>query len=220
MDNTKTLRILCFGDSNTWGYNPADSTRLPGRWTRQLEWKGEETLEVVEEGLNSRNAVALDEYAPEKCGIHSFKMMLQSHKPLDAVVLMLGTNDLKSHYCNTANNIANGIREYVRLMFNPTLFEGTTTPKLLVVSPIHLGDTLPELQGEGGGFDERSVRQSHLLAEWIENTIAPYMKDGQVFFMDASKYAKPSAIDGLHMDADNHARLAHAISKKLGSMLG
>lgn len=208
----KKKRILCFGDSNTWGFNPQNGTRMDRRWTRLLDLDG---AEILEEGLNSRNAFSMDEYAPEKCGIHSFNMMLMSHKPLDAVVIMLGTNDLKAHYHNTARNIANGLREYVRLYLNPTLYEGVSIPKLLVVSPIHLGDEIEVLEGEGGMFNGYSLQQSKLLAKEIETALAAY----PVEFLDASRYAKPSAIDGIHMDEENHANLARAVEKKLSSML-
>lgn len=208
----KKKRILCFGDSNTWGFSPADGTRMDNRWTRLLDL---DNAEILEEGLNSRNAFSMDEYAPEKCGIHAFKMMLMSHKPLDAVVVMLGTNDLKAHYHNTARNIACGLREYVRLYLNPTLYEGVPMPKLLIVSPIHFGDEIEQREGEGGMFDGRSLQQSKLLAKEIEAALAGY----PVEFLDAAQFAKPSNIDCIHMNEENHALLAKGISDKLSKML-
>ena len=96
------------------------------RWTRLLNTAGTLDAEILEEGLNSRNAVCRDHHMPEKCGYDAWKMMLLSHKPLDAVVLMLGTNDLKSTYHCSARYIANGLREYVREWMNPTLYEGNS----------------------------------------------------------------------------------------------
>ena len=85
------------------------------------------------------------------------------------------------------------------------------TPALLVVAPILLADHLPELQGPGGTFDAYSVEQSKLLADEIQNAIAPY----PVYFLDASKYAQASDFDGIHMDEANHQMLAQALSHKI-----
>lgn len=207
-------RILCFGDSNTWGFSPEDGHRMDQRWTRRLNPAGFET-EILEEGLNSRNAVCRDPHMPEKCGYDSWKMMLMSHKPLDAVILMLGTNDLKSTYHCSARYIANGLREYVREWMNPTLYEGTAQPALLVVSPILLSGKLPELEGEGGGFNEYSRKQSLLLWDEVKASLAPY----PVTLLNAADFARASDLDGLHMDEDNHAKLAAAISRTLENML-
>ncbi|WP_242324101.1 GDSL-type esterase/lipase family protein [Faecalibaculum rodentium] len=210
-----TKRILCFGDSNTWGFSPADGQRMDHRWTRLLNTAGTLDAEILEEGLNSRNAVCRDHHMPEKCGYDAWKMMMLSHKPLDAVVLMLGTNDLKSTYHCSARYIANGLREYVREWMNPTLYEGTKQPRLLVVSPILLGDNLADLEGEGGGFNRYSMEQSRLLWEELQAALAPY----PVTLLNAADFAEASSLDGLHMDKENHARLAAAIGSTLQEML-
>lgn len=209
----ETVRILCYGDSNTWGFCPEDGHRMDGRWTRRLDLPFE--AEVLEEGLNSRNAVCKDPHQPEKCGFDMWKMMLLSHKPLDVVVLMLGTNDLKSTYHCSARYIANGIREYVREWMNPTLYEGFHQPQLLVVTPLLLRDHLPLLEGEGGGFNEYSVAQSKLLAQEVHKALTPY----PVEIMDAADFASASDADGLHMTESEHGKLAAAISKKITDMV-
>lgn len=206
-------RILCYGDSNTWGFSPADGHRMDGRWTRQLDLPFE--AEIVEEGLNSRTAVCKDPHLPEKCGFDMWKMMLLSHQPLDLVVLMLGTNDLKSSYHCSARYIANGLREYVREWMNPTLYENGRQPQLLVVTPLLLRDHLPVLEGEGGTFDAESVRQSGLLAKQIHMALAPY----PVEVLDAADFAQASDLDGLHMTEAEHDRLAVGISQKITEML-
>lgn len=208
-------RILCFGDSNTWGFSPFEYRRMDGRWTRSLDLNPEK-IEVIEEGLSGRNAVCIDTFQPEKSGFKDFKTAILSHHPLDLIILMLGTNDLKSSYHSSARFIANGLRQYVREYMNPTLFEGMPTPKLLVVSPILLREHLPALQGPGGTFDAYSVEQSRLLADEIKAAIEPY----PVEFLDASRYAKASDTDGIHMDEDNHRRLAQAISEKIRQIFG
>ncbi|OLU36257.1 GDSL-type esterase/lipase family protein [Ileibacterium valens] len=203
-------RILCYGDSNTWGFSPEEYKRMDERWTRNLSLNKDQ-VEIIEEGLNGRNAVCIDTFQPEKCGFKDFKRALISHQPLDLIVLMLGTNDLKSSYHSSARFIANGIRQYVCEYLNPTLFEGMPKPELLVISPILLDETLPEIVGPAGNFNSYSVAQSKLLAQEIKQAIAPY----PVHFMNAAEFASPSKIDGIHMDEKNHGLLAKAITKKI-----
>lgn len=210
----KKKRILCYGDSNTWGFSPADYRRMDERWTRNLGFDPD-SAEIIEEGLNGRNAVCMDTFLPERCGFHDFRRALKTHQPLDLIILMLGTNDLKSTYHCSAQYIANGIRQYVREYLNPALFEGTKVPELLVVSPILLDESLPELNGFGGDFDEYSVAQSKLLADKIREAIKPY----PVHFMNAAEFASPSKIDGLHMDEKNHGLLAEAIRNKIQEII-
>lgn len=207
-------RILCFGDSNTWGFSPHEYKRLDSRWTRRLDLP-EGAFEIIEEGLCSRNAVCIDTFQPEKCGFRDFTMAIQSHHPLDLIIVMLGTNDLKACYHSTARFIANGIRQYVREYMNPTLFEGMPAPEMLVIAPVLLHEKLPAIEGEGGTFDARSVQQSRLLADHIRQAIEPY----PVHFMNAADYARASDLDGLHMDKENHALLARAISQKIQEIL-
>ena len=208
-----TKHILCFGDSNTWGYSPDDGTRMPERFTRLLA--RHDGWEIIEEGLNSRNAVNRDPHMTWKYGFDAWKMSLMSHKPLDAIVLMLGTNDLKSNYHCSAKYIASGLREYVREWMNPTLYEGTKKPELVVVSPILLGSRLPELEGPGGNLNEYSVEQSRLLYDQLVAALAPY----PVTILNAADYASPSETDQLHMRPDQHKRLANALEKHLETIL-
>lgn len=205
-------RILCYGDSNTWGFSPFDGHRQEKRWTRSLNL---DNAEIIEEGLNSRTAAGYDVFQPHKCGYPDFIRALQSHQPLDLIVLMLGTNDLKACYHYPAVQIANALRAFVREWQNPSLWEAYPRPELLIVAPIHLSDNLAQLEGTGGGFDAYSLEQSHLLAGAIEKAIEPY----PVHFLNGSKYAVASKVDGLHMDEENHQKLACAITQKIGEIL-
>ena len=90
------FQILCYGDSNTWGCNPADGTRYPAdvRWTGVLADSLGEEYHIIEEGLNGRTSVYEDPVEDILSGIAYFKPCLASHMPLDCVVVMLGTNDI------------------------------------------------------------------------------------------------------------------------------
>lgn len=109
--------VLCFGDSNTYGYDPAgmrDGTAV--RYAQDVRWCGVaqrdlgEGWHVIEEGLNGRTTVRDDmcHLDTNLNGIRALPMLLEAHKPLDAIVIMLGTNDCKTVFGVTASDIARG----------------------------------------------------------------------------------------------------------------
>ena len=109
-------RILCFGDSNTYGHNPATEGRFDEtvRWTKQLSRILGEKYLVVEEGLNSRTAAITPEDEPYLNGLTYLSPCVRSHQPLDLVILMLGTNDMKTCFSMTPERIAEEIRSLIR----------------------------------------------------------------------------------------------------------
>ena len=106
-------KILCYGDSNTWGYNPHTELRYPRavRWTGVLQRGLGPAYHVIEEGLNGRTTVWDDPIEGYKSGKEYLVPCLETHKPMDLVVIMLGTNDLKHRFSLTAFDIATGRRE-------------------------------------------------------------------------------------------------------------
>ena len=103
-------RILCFGDSNTYGYRPDTGERYPEdiRWTGILKNRlRERGIEIIEEGLVGRTTVFEDSLRMGRRGIDYLVPLLESHAPIDKLVLMLGTNDCKNTLCVTAEDIAN-----------------------------------------------------------------------------------------------------------------
>lgn len=205
------MRILCIGDSNTWGYDPVDGFRHKNRWTRVLAGLMPEH-EIIEEGLNGRTILSIDPYMPERCLIHNLKLILMSHKPVDMVVFMVGSNELKNIFPCTAKYIAQGIEECVKIILDSNMWDRFNVPKLLVVSPILIRN---EMVTNGGAFamefDETSVRESKLLSGEIKTVCEKY----ETAFMDASQYAEASLVDNLHMDEENHMKLGHAIYEKI-----
>ena len=97
----KMNNLLCFGDSNTWGYNPESGERYPWgiRWTSRLqEMLGRQGVRIIEEGLCGRTTVFEDRSRPDRRGIDALPGIFQKEKSIDAVILMLGTNDCKAAY--------------------------------------------------------------------------------------------------------------------------
>lgn len=200
--------ILCFGDSNTYGLKPDGtgrydfSVRYPGRLQALLG----EGYHIIEEGCPGRTTVFEDKTRPFKKGIDYFIPCIQSHTPLDWIIIMLGTNDCKAAYRASPQEIAAGL---TRLIETATINE-KPNPKLLLVAPAHLGDTVwqPEFDPE---FDEESVKVSRLLAAEYK---ALALKHGCAF-LDASAVTAVSEIDAEHLDDIGHCALANAVAEIL-----
>ena len=113
----ENIRILCYGDSNTWGYISGTDHQRYGnneRWTKILTSLLGDKFEIIEEGLNSRTLTSNDTRPGKECknGYEYLLPCLDTHDPIDLVVLMLGTNELKSAYNKTAKEIGELLEEY------------------------------------------------------------------------------------------------------------
>jgi len=207
--------ILCFGDSNTFGTNPRG-----GRWDRTVRWTGllQEYLGsdyyIIEEGLGGRNTLFDDPLEPGRNGLALLPMSLQSHKPLDLVVISLGTNDCKVHFNANIRIIAKGLETLVKTVLQFPFGEGYPIPKVLIISPIHIGTEIEH--SPFASFDSSSYEKSLALAPLFEQVAHSY----GCLFLDASSVASPSAIDQLHMDAQAHENLAKALVPILQKLFG
>lgn len=134
-------QILCFGDSNTYGLIPGTTNQRYGwgtRWTSILDDKVRtKGYRVIEEGLCGRTTVFDDPFCTERRGTEMLPAILESHRPVDTIVLMLGTNDCKSVYSATPEVIGQGIEQLLDQI-------NTVNPdaKILLVSPIYLGERI------------------------------------------------------------------------------
>lgn len=200
------MRILCIGDSNTWGYNPENRLRFNNRWTKILQ-QMMPVDEIIEEGLNGRTILSKDREKPERYGMGSLKMILMTHQPVDLVIIMLGTNDLKKVFNCSSSYVASGICEYIKIIKNPYQWEKYYVPKILVISPIMFRDEVLRETFPYGEFDENSLIQSKQLYCAISDVCNRY----DVYCMNAAEYAEASQTDGVHMDEENHQKLAKAI---------
>lgn len=198
------MNILCFGDSNTYGYRPDGSGRFDEntRWTALLQKALGEKHRVIEEGLCGRTTVFQDEIREGRRGLDLIGVSVESHDPLDLVIIMLGTNDCKTRYGASAGTIARGLEQVVAKAYD----RAKTPFELLIISPIHLASGVGE-SGYDPEFDEHSVEVSKQLASAYQK-VAARCGAG---FLRASDYAKPSVTDREHLDEEGHAALAGAV---------
>ncbi len=208
-------RILCYGDSNTWGYRPDGN----GRFEDEVRWPGVMQAElgddytVVVEGYNGRTTVFDDPIEQRMNGLDYFYACLESQSPLDLVIVMLGTNDLKPRFSASAGSIALALRKYA-WMLNTAPMAGER-PKLLLAAPPLIDPSyknVPEMvYAFGDDADARSRELGRCIAE-----IAGVIGAG---FIDATEYAHAATDDGCHMDADNHRLLGLAMASRVREIL-
>ena len=212
--------ILCYGDSNTWGFDPSSiSDPYSRRFAPEVRWTGVMARElgaayrVIEEGLNGRTTVHDDPIMPHRNGLAYLPACLQSHRPLDLVILMLGTNDLKQVFNLPVGEIAAGAGLLARHILQSECGHAGRSPRLLLIGPAATGNMehLPDLAEKFPGAAERSRRFPACYSALAESLGCAYL--------NAQDFVQPSLLDGLHWEATEHAALGIAIAKQVRSML-
>ena len=197
--------ILCFGDSNTYGVNPANQERFCWniRWTGRLQGMLGENYNVVEEGLGGRNTVWDDPLAIGRNGYQALPMILESHKPIDLVVLGLGTNDCRSYLNASPEVIGFGALQLIELIRRFDYGTGCI-PQILLLGPIDIGTRLECIPVPL--FDQSACNK---IRE-VRKIYAQIAEDNHCLFFDASTVARPGC-DQIHMDEESHKNLAQAL---------
>ena len=209
---TVMKRILCFGDSNTWGWDPATCERYPEevRWTGVLqEGLGRDYI-IIEEGLNGRTTVWEDPVSGGKNGYAHLPVCLESHRPLDLVILMLGTNDLKNRFSVTARDIARSICRLLVLMEKTPEAFRTKKPEILLLSPPVVG----RLTDYAESFIGAVEKSREFAAEYNRVT-----EEHGCHFLDTAEYIVSSPHDGIHLEKTEHLKLGEALSRKVKEIL-
>lgn len=205
-----TRTVVCFGDSNTYGMPPM---QFPGDWRRHEpdeRWPGVLRSElgadwsVIEEGLPGRTTLHDDPIeGAHKNGLKDLPSILESHRPIDLVIVMLGTNDLKTRFSVPPEDITASVGLIVQaIQASPAGIEGKA-PKVLVIAPASIIET-NFLGGMLVGGAEKSRRLPALYAAMAEAA--------GVAFLNADALIKVSPVDGVHLDASEHATLGKAVA--------
>ncbi len=208
--------ILCFGDSNTWGYDPEGGERLPyeQRWPTVMQRELGGGFLVIPEGLNGRTTVFRDPFMPGRCGAAALPMLLDTHAPLDLVVIMLGTNDVKRYFAVSSAQIARGMERLVSLVRVSGAGVNEAAPPVLVVAPVPLvsmnAEMLPHFAPE-----EEAIQTSRELARAYQ-AMAGEM--GCAFFDGATTGAAIGS-DGVHLHSSGQQALGAGIAREAAAML-
>ncbi len=210
-----TKTIMAFGDSLTWGTNPFEGGRhrYEDRWPSVLQAGLGEKARVIPEGLGGRTSAFDDASAAfERNGARALPMLLATHSPLDLVIIMLGANDLKAFICTSPHGAMAGMGRLIEIIRTFPYSWGMKAPQIMLVSPPHF---CMRDNGEGPQSG-RIVEQSYLLADGYR---ALSHAQGCAFF-DAATVARPSPVDGVHLDAANTRAIGSALIEPVRALLG
>lgn len=206
--------ILCYGDSNTWGWIPRSGDRFPRdvRWTGRLQTILGSSYYVIEEGLSGRTTVWDDPIEEHKNGKTYLSPCLESHKPLDLVVLMLGTNDLKKRFSLAPFDIAAGVGKLIDIIQISHAGTDNQTPQILLLTPPPIGS----LDAIGQEVFENASPKSRSLSSYLYQI----SQTKGCSFLDTTTFLQPSLDEGLHLDENGHATLAKEVVAAIKTIFG
>lgn len=207
--------ILLYGDSNTWGYEPLTGKRFPHdvRWPGVCRAALGTEYFVIEEGLGGRTTVWEDPIESHRNGLTYLIPCLNTHKPLDLVAIMLGTNDLKQRFNVPASDIGAGAARLVETTLNSSCGPFDGPPKVLLICPP------PVAPLSGTPFAEMfegAEEKSRRLAGHYKAVAQMY----GVGFLNAGEVVASSPLDAIHLEAAEHRKLGEAVAAQIRELTG
>ena len=228
-------RIVCYGDSNTWGldaFAPGDAMRrFKHPWPRVLARKLGPGYDVVSEGLNGRTTIVDDPFMDsyDVNGRRTLPSILHSHKPIDVLVIMLGTNDLKKHLNLSPQLIARGAATLASDALRMDIWR--STPRVLLVCPVNIQQP-PDSCRFAYSFDGGAEKcRGYAFDPKRPSCAECYRAEADalgVHFLDANQATQiPEPFskghvnggDGIHLSAQNCADLGASVAEKVQEML-
>ena len=204
--------ILCFGDSNTWGYTPGTGERYASsvRWPGVLQQTLGEGFRVIEEGLSGRTTLAEAPFGQTGSGETYLLNCLEAHQPLDLVVLMLGTNDLGVFYDQPMETIAQRVGRLVMEIQHSEAGPDHNPPWALLLAP-------PPIKGWWGGAGPGPMEEKSRLFATHYARVAQERGCG---FLDTAEVIESSSVDGFHLDSEEHRKLGWAVAEWVTREIG
>jgi len=200
-------KILCYGDSNTWGCSPVDSSRFDEntRWPMVMSSILGNDFLILEEGLNGRTVLNLSHDNFMLNGIEYIDSLIENHCPIDIFLLCLGLNDVFIFEEVTINEILNGIEKIIDIVNNHhNNKQGCNIPETVIMSPPMFNSNI-----EWAQFIELQINKlKELPAAYKRLSIEKNCR-----FFNTSAYVTGSAIDGSHLDAGSHILLGKKIAE-------
>ncbi|WP_223422832.1 SGNH/GDSL hydrolase family protein [Tateyamaria pelophila] len=209
--------VLCFGDSNTHGTIAMETTTdrrrhaKADRWPSVMEAQLGAEWDVVAEGHPGRTSVFDDPIeGAHKNGLRALLTALESHRPIDLVILMLGTNDLKARFSLSANDIALGIQRLtVDILRSDTGPDGQA-PRVLLAAPVIATET-----GIFVDIFAGAAEKSRALPDKLHNVAAQQ----HVGFIDLNAVAETDPVDGIHLDAAAQSAIGLAMARAVSDLM-
>ena len=201
-------KILCFGDSNTWGLNRKSNTekyQFENRWTKILQKNLSGKYEIIEDGLNSRTMFSNDPYKPGRIGADNFSACLKTNKDVDTIILMIGTNELKHQFNHNAKDIVKMFDKFMELINNYS-HKSKAIPNL-IISGVPVVDEQRNISERKDnvflGANKKSIELNSLLKNYCEKKNIIYIDNTD---LETQK-------DGVHLTEESHISLANKLLK-------
>lgn len=193
-------KILCYGDSNTWGCSPYDSSRYDEntRWPMVMQHILGNDYSVIEEGLNGRTVLNLSPVNITANGIEWISHVIRECVPVDIVIISLGINDVFIAEEKSLNDISSGVERIINIIRNYQSSQSLQIPDIIIMSPPSYNEEV-----EGSRFFELQINKLKVLPETYR---ALALKEN-CFFFNAADFLKGSDIDGSHLEAESHVLL-------------
>ena len=209
-------QILVYSDSLTWGIVPNTRRRLEfdQRWPGVMENAlntASRRVRVIEDCVNGRRTVWDDPYKPGRNGMQGLAQRIEACSPLALVILMLGTNDFQSMHQHNAWHSAQGVAALINTIRQAPIEPGMPVPPILVVAPPPFGTPKGPIAPKFAGAEHKSVGLAAAIAEVAQATGCP--------FFDAGSITPASAVDGVHLDVDQHLKLGRALAGTVSALL-
>lgn len=210
-----TKRILCYGDSNTWGWIPGEMGlkryKANERWPGILQIELGDEYEVIEEGLGART-VATDDPRPElpnRNGLKSLSSVLETHSPLDLVIVMLGTTDTKEMFGYTSEKISNDMEKLLLGISTAKIVNGIKPKTLLIAPPIvnEQAEFAASLFKGGTEIGKQLIALYKDLASKLDCE-----------FLDSNEFGIVDPNEGVHLTLESHKELGLEVARVISEM--
>jgi lysophospholipase L1-like esterase len=210
-------QILVYSDSLSWGIIPTTRKRLAfdARWPGVMEIalnERRQSVRVIEDCLNGRRTVWDDPFKPGRNGLIGLAQRVEVNSPLTLVMLMLGTNDLQSMHPHTAWHAAQGMATLVGAIRQAPIEPGMPVPPVLIIAPPPILMPRGPIAAKFIGAADKAAGLADAYRSMASELDCP--------FFDAGSVTPASAVDGIHLDADQHRTLGLALARLVASLPG
>ncbi len=198
-------KILCYGDSNTYGFNP----KTGGRYDKDIRWSGLlssylPNYKIIEEGMNNRTGFFKNPSGLKQSGGEYLPIFLQNNKDIDICILSLGTNDAQFFYELDDTKTALGLKNLIN-----SIKEVNPKTKIIIVPPVKITDRILKSSIFSMMFDKNSIEIIQKVFPVFENIA----KTNDCQYFDFNKITAPSEFDGLHYSAESHKIIAKKLAE-------
>ncbi|MDO6764133.1 GDSL-type esterase/lipase family protein [Agarivorans sp. 1_MG-2023] len=200
-------KVLCFGDSNTWGYSPITGQRLPAdsRWPGLMATLLGEDYKIIEAGQPGRTTYPNSPDFGLSSGIEALLQEASKHQP-EWLLLMLGTNDLYPAFHLSAEQISDNLERMIVELGEHCVNQGIISPKVLLLAPPAIDET--------GRFGQH-FRGSQVKSQQLVGLLEAKANKLSCAFFDVNSIIKLNQQDGVHLSPEQHKQLAEALALKL-----